>query len=216
MTNSKTALLFLYELGKNGSLYSLISLENFKTVLGIDDRDDKISRFCLVTSTLSIEHYCKRKILRKKYSERINFYGDLFVLLNEFPVSNILAVYVLETRDLGPGTGNILEPEFYHLLPVGGTDIDIPFSIELSPAVVRMGCKAIKVIYWGGYSHNKVPSDLAAACLELASWNFNRYKGKRIGMTGNIKGSGKEGEHFETVMPENVRSLLEPYRRKVI
>jgi len=35
-------------------LYSLISLENFKALLGIDDRDDKVTEFCLVTATYSI------------------------------------------------------------------------------------------------------------------------------------------------------------------
>jgi len=45
---------------------------------------------------------------------------------------------------------------------------------------------------------------------------MNRYRGRRIGMTGNVRGTGKEGEHFEMSMPENVRSLLEPYRRKTI
>jgi len=61
-----------------------------------------------------------------------------------------------------------------------------------------------------------VPSDLSAACLELASWNMNRYRGRRVGMTGNIRGAGKEGEHFEMSMPENVKLLLEPYKRKTI
>jgi hypothetical protein len=45
---------------------------------------------------------------------------------------------------------------------------------------------------------------------------MNRYRGRRIGMTGNVRGSGKDGEHFEASMPENVRTLLEPYRRKTI
>jgi hypothetical protein len=42
-------------------------------------------------------------------------------------------------------------------------------------------------------------------------------------MTGNIRGSGKEGEHLETqgsrwrgIRKENVRGLLEPYKRRVI
>jgi hypothetical protein len=35
-------------------------------------------------------------------------------------------------------------------------------------------------------------------------------------MTGNIRGAGIQGEHFEPSMPENVRALLEPYRRKVL
>jgi hypothetical protein len=35
-------------------------------------------------------------------------------------------------------------------------------------------------------------------------------------MTGSVRGNGKEGEHLEASMPENVRLLLEPYRRKMI
>jgi hypothetical protein len=35
-------------------------------------------------------------------------------------------------------------------------------------------------------------------------------------MTGSVRGSGKDGEHFEMSMPENVRALLEPYSRKTI
>jgi len=57
------------------TLYSLIPLDDFKALLGVDDREDKTARFCLVTSTLSIEQYCKRRFLRKKYFERIDFYG---------------------------------------------------------------------------------------------------------------------------------------------
>jgi hypothetical protein len=191
------------------TLYTLISLDDFKAVLGIDDREDKLARFCLVTSTFTIEQYCKRRFLRKKYFETVEYSGDLIIPLREYPVTSVLAVYLY-------GNGEILEPEFYRVLPDCGTDIDIPFSVELSPAVARMGCKAIKVIYWAGYSSNKVPADLASACLELASWNMNRYRGRRVGMTGNIRGAGKEGEHFEMSIPENVKQLLEPYKRKTI
>jgi hypothetical protein len=71
-------------------------------------------------------------------------------------------------------------------------------------------------VYRAGYVLGNVPADLASACLELAAWNMTRYKGRRIGMTGNVRGSGKDGEHLEASMPENVRQLLEPYRRKMI
>jgi hypothetical protein len=194
---------------EGNTLYTLIHLEEFKAVLGIDDREEKIARFCLATSSLTIEQYCKRWFLRKKHFELIEFCGDLVLPLREYPVSKILAVYVL-------GNGEIVEPEFYRTIPDCGTDIDIPFSIEFSPAVARMGCKAVKAVYFAGYAPNNIPADLSAACLELASWNMSRYRGRRVGMTGNIKGAGKEGEHFEMSMPENVRTLLEPYRRKTI
>ena len=61
-------------------LHTLIPLEEFKAVLGIDDRDDKLAGYCLIISTYTIEQHCKRRFLRKKYFERIEFSGDLFYL----------------------------------------------------------------------------------------------------------------------------------------
>jgi hypothetical protein len=195
---------------ENGNLHTLIPLADFKAVLGVDDREDKPAKFCLVTSTLSIEQYCKRRLLRKKHFERIEFCGDLVLPLREYPVSKVLALYAIDN-------GEIVEPEFYEVVPDCGTDEDIPFSLLLSPALKRYrGLSAFKAVYQAGYSVGRVPPDLAAACLELASWNINRYRGRRVGMTGNIKGAGLQGEHFEMSMPENVRTLLEPYRRKTI
>ncbi len=195
---------------ERNSLYSLISLEDFKSLVGVDDREDKLARFCLVTGSLSIEQYCMRKFLRKKFFERIDFNGDLLLPLREYPVSKVLAVYLLPS-------GEIIEPELYNVVPDCSTDIDIPYSISLSPAYkYYKGFNAIKAAYYAGYAHNKIPADLSSACLELAAWNMNRYRGRRIGMTGNIRGVGREGEHFEMSMPENVKALLEPYKRKVI
>ena len=191
-------------------LHSLISLEDFKALLGVDDREDKTASFCLVSSTFSIEQYCKRRFLRKKHFERIDYYGDLLLPLGEYPISSVLAVYLL-------GNGELLEPEFYSVIPEDCTNEDIPYSLSLSPALKRYrGITAIKTVYWAGYSPISVPADLSSACLELAAWNMNRYRGRRIGMTGNVRGSGKDGEHFELSMPENVRGLLEPYRRRTI
>jgi hypothetical protein len=193
-------------------LYTLIPIEDFKSVLGIDDREDKISRFCLVTSTLTIEQYCKRKLLRKKHFERIEFHGDLLLPLKEYPVTKTLAVFVMRNEKLGIRNEEILEPEFYGIIPDCGLDNDIPFSISLSPSLrLYNHFSAIKVVYWAGYPFGRIPADLSAACMELASWNLNRYRGKHIGMIGNTK-----TDHLETAMPENVKQLLEPYRRRTI
>jgi hypothetical protein len=191
-------------------IYSLIPLEDFKAVLGIDDREDKLARFCLVTSTCTIEEYCKRRLLRKKHFEWLEYIGDLTLPLREYPVSQVLSVNLY-------GNGEILEPDFYNVIPDCGTDYDLPFKLLLSRAIQRQsGISAIKAVYWAGYSNGLIPADLSAACLELASWNMNRYRGRRIGMTGNVRGGGKDGEHFEMSMPENVKQLLEPHRRKTI
>jgi hypothetical protein len=197
----------------NGDLHTLIQLDDFKAVLGLDDREDKISRFCLVASTLTIEQYCKRRLLSKKHFEYIDFYEDLIISLKEYPVLNVAAVYSLFANS----QSEFIEHEFYQVIPDCGCNENVPFSLSLSPALKKYrGLIALKVVYSAGYSLGKVPPDLASACLELAAWNMNRYRGRRIGMTGNVRGNSKDGEHFELSMPENVRFLLEPYRRKVI
>jgi hypothetical protein len=56
----------------------------------------------------------------------------------------------------------------------------------------------MKIHYRTGYVPGKVPADLASACLELAAWNMARFRGRRIGMTENVRGSGKKGKVFGT------------------
>jgi hypothetical protein len=48
-------------------LHTLMPIEEFKAVLGIDDREDKLTRFCLVTATCTIEQYCMRRLILKGY-----------------------------------------------------------------------------------------------------------------------------------------------------
>ncbi|MCL2194287.1 MAG: hypothetical protein FWB78_12945 [Treponema sp.] len=36
---------------RDGALHTLISLDDFMSLAGIDDRDERICRFCFVTST---------------------------------------------------------------------------------------------------------------------------------------------------------------------
>ena len=193
---------------QNGAFYSLIPLEDFKALLGVDDREDKTARFCLVTATLAIEQYCMRKLLRKKHVEQIPFTWDLFLPLREYPVVSVNREQVKTNK------GAVLDPKSYRVFPDLGADIDLPFSIVLSPAVRNIrGLKYIRISYRAGYTIGTVPADLACACLELAAWNYSRYRGRRIGLTGSVR---KDGEHFEMSMPLQVRQLLEPYRRKTI
>jgi hypothetical protein len=195
------------------ALHTLIPLEDFKALLGIDDREDKISRFCLITATFTIEQYCKRRFFAKKHFERIESNGDLILPLREYPVREVLAVYAYCSAT----EPELIEPEFYSLCPEIEERLDIPHTLRLSPALRRLpGLTAFKAVYRAGYTPGKAPADLASACLELAAWNMSRYRGRRIGMTGVVRGSGKDGEHLEASMPENVRLLLEPYRRRVI
>jgi len=199
-------------------LYSLIPLDDFKALLGFDDREDKTSRFCLVTATFAIEQYCKRRFILKKYHEQFENPVDLQLTLKEYPVREVLAVYAREKN-----IGKPIEPDFYELIPDENTIDDFPYFVKLSRAFRRMRhLTGFKVVYKAGYEVGTagdvgcVPADLASACLELAAWKMGRYKGRMIGTSGVVRGNGRGGEHFELSMPENVRSLLEPYKRRVI
>jgi hypothetical protein len=190
------------------SLHSIIPLADFKALLGVDDREDKVSTFCLITATYTIEQYCKRRLLRKKHTDYLTFTGEHIFPLREYPVRKVFAVHA--------GNGSI-EPQHYYCIPDEGIHEDIPFSLVLRPPLRLSREEAsIKVRYLAGYLPGKTPADLASACLELAAWNMARYRGRRIGITGNARGSGKDGEHLEASMPENVRCLLEPYKRRII
>jgi hypothetical protein len=197
----------------HGHFHSLIPLADFKAILGLDDRDDTLSRYCLITATYTIEQYCKRRLFLKRHFEQAETHGDLFLPLAEYPVREVLAVYALNSF-FGPG--ELLEPELYRVIPnleaeTGEQPEDTVYGLSLSPALGRLpGFDALKAVYRAGYDCGEAPADLASACLELAAWNMSRYRGRRIGMTG------KDGEHLEMSMPENVRGLLEPYRRRVI
>jgi hypothetical protein len=209
-------------------LHTLIPLEDFKAILGIDDRDNAFARYCLITASYTIEQYCKRRFYRKKHTDYLTFTGEHIFSLREYPVGKVLSVHAATAGSVQRGEAlsspeNLVDPKHYYCLPDEGLMEDIPFSLVLRPPfrLIReeMG---IRVRYLAGYRPGKAPPDLASACLELAAWNRSRYRGRRIGMTGNVRGrgfatrGGADGEHLELSMPENVRLLLEPYRRKTI
>jgi hypothetical protein len=210
------------------TFHTLLSLEDFKAILGIDDREanlfqpPSLAAFCLITATYTIEQYCKRRLLRRKNTDYLTFTGEHIFTLREYPVRKVLAVHAARAgtalqRETIFTPETLVDPKHYYCLPDEGIHEDIPFSLVLRPHFsLSKGEMGIRVRYLAGYSMGKAPADLASACLELAAWNMARYRGRRIGMTGNVRGSGKDGEHLEPSMPENVRQFLEPYRRKTI
>jgi hypothetical protein len=119
-------------------LHTLIPLADFKAVLGIDDREDALSRYCLITSTYTVEQYCKRRLIRKKHTDYLTFTGDHIFAFREYPVRRVLAVNTAiagaalcgEAR-IGPE--NLVDPKHYYCLPDEDIREDIPFSLVLRP-----------------------------------------------------------------------------------
>ncbi|WP_174269885.1 hypothetical protein [Treponema primitia] len=61
---------------KQERLFSLVPLGDFKALLGIDDREDALARYCLVTASYTIEEYCRRRLLCRKRTEFLHYSGD--------------------------------------------------------------------------------------------------------------------------------------------
>jgi hypothetical protein len=144
-----------HENGVQTALHSLISLEDFKALLGLDDREDVLSRYCLITATFTIEQYCKRRLLRKKRFEFFPFYGDYLFPLRDYPMREVLAVY--QTHALKEAV--IVEPDLYHTIPDCGELENMPFCLSVSPALrLVRELSGLKVHYRAGYVPGKAPA----------------------------------------------------------
>jgi hypothetical protein len=120
------------------SLHTLIPLEDFKAILGLDDREDALSQYCLITATFTIEQYCKRRLLHRKNTDYLTFTGEYIFSLREYPVRKVVSVHAASTGSVQRGDllfspENLVDPKHYYCLPDEGIHEDIPFSLVLRP-----------------------------------------------------------------------------------
>jgi uncharacterized phiE125 gp8 family phage protein len=182
-------------------VHSLVSLAEAKEFLCVDDRDDSLLGFLLVSGSYAIEEYCMRRLLRKRIKER--FEASCYLTLREYPVAEVSAVELVDVYGAS-------SPFFYDLSPEAGTLANAPHILRpLLPDYVLSG-RAVRVKYIAGWRVPDVPPDLKEACLELTAWKYQRHNMRLSGV------AGKGAAAFENRMPERVRELLEPYRRRVL
>jgi uncharacterized phiE125 gp8 family phage protein len=142
-----------------------------------------------------------RRLLRKRVARWFEASADDWFMLSEYPVREVRGVYAGTATP--PGRGRLLAPEDYRLSPFPGALENFPYCVRLTPACAMYGTRmAVMIEYVAGYKGRDVPADLKTACLELAAWNYRRFGERKIGVEGG--------------MPENVKELLAPYKRRVI
>jgi hypothetical protein len=76
----------------NKLLHSLATLETFKLLYGVDDREDDLARFLLETATHHIEHYCMRRLVFKRITQGFELTADNSFQLLDYPVRSIWKV----------------------------------------------------------------------------------------------------------------------------
>jgi uncharacterized phiE125 gp8 family phage protein len=180
---------------------SLVSVREFKGMYGVDDREDSLVEFLLVSSTYAIEEYCMRRLLRKRIKERFEASG--YLTLREYPVREVLAVDIIHAD----GSAS---PAYYDLSPEAGALVNVPHILRPLPPDYALRGKTISVKYIAGYSMKDVTPDLKEACFELTAWKYQRHTNRFTFI------AGKKEAGFENKMPERVKELLSPYRRKTL
>jgi hypothetical protein len=197
------------------AVHSLVALSESKSALGLDDRDDSFTLFLSIAATYAAENYCLRHILRKRHTEYFDSIGDNAIFLREYPVREILSVH--EDRQHRFPEACLIDPEHYYCTPEILDAEDHVSTLTLTPPYpLPRGRKSIRVIYTAGYPVEEVPPDVKQAVIEIIAWNQTRYRSRRIGSTGTVRGSGRGSEGLELTIPENALLLLEPYRRRTI
>jgi hypothetical protein len=56
-------------------LHTLIPLADFKAILDLDDRENTLSRYCLITAAYTIEQHCKQRLLRRENTDCLTCTG---------------------------------------------------------------------------------------------------------------------------------------------
>jgi hypothetical protein len=160
--------------GRGTAIHSLIPLADFKAFLGLDDREDCLAAFCLVTAAYTIEQYCKRRLLRRKHTDYLTFTGEYVFTFRKYPVGKVPSVHAARAGAVLQGEArfgpeSLIDPKHYYCFPEpsinsegGGSPLDegihenISFSLVLRPpyqlAREEMG---IRVRYLAGYSTGK-------------------------------------------------------------
>jgi hypothetical protein len=127
----------------------------------MDDREDVLSRYCLITATYSIEQFCRRRLLVKKHTDYLTFTGEHIFTLKEYPVRKVLRVNAKNEEAVRRGellfeeTSLVNSKHYYCLEEEGGTE-DLPGTLMLRP-LFRLSREegAIGVRYIAGYAPGK-------------------------------------------------------------
>ena len=198
------------------STVNLVSLSTCRDLLSIDDRDESILALVVASSSARVERYLMRRILEGNFSGEFDSLGQRDIVLSEYPVRNVISVRCDPERVFGDETKLADNAWYCATVPYDILE-DLPAVLIFDPFVsLPIGRRIIRVEYTAGYPLDAIPEDLKLATMELVAWEFRRVKSKQVGVSGFVPTSGRmERTVLEMQMPENVREMLEPYRRRM-
>ena len=164
----------------------------------------------IFSASAEIETYTGRKLKQRQIRELNDGCSQSEIILKQYPVKEVTSLKVDNERNYQEET--IVSNEYYSCFIPNQDDLEYQSEIILAQGYsFPNGRNNIEVIYTAGYLDEEVPEDLKTAVTELVEWSFKRLNNRQIGEI-NLKYGQKT--QLATRIPEHVRDLIEPYKRK--
>jgi uncharacterized phiE125 gp8 family phage protein len=156
-------------------------------------------------ATQRLESITSRALAERTHSEFRSGRRGNVMLLREWPVSSISALYIDNESLFGPES--LIAPSEYVIGDGGNTLI-------LRSTFFQHGLHNVKIDYTAGYNttvHAAQRAELELACLWLVEWFYRHRERGDMGRTAKSKGDESVG--ILAAMPEMIREIVASYQR---
>lgn len=175
----------------------LVTWSTVKTRLGLDDSEQTNVEALISVASAAADRYTNRNLAAADYTLLLDGTGSKKLLLPDWPINSVSAVYVDRCREYEADT----EVADFLIYKHGMLWRDIEWP-EV-PQAVKVECNL-------GYSD--VPADLENAVIELVAYYRARQLDNAIGIRSITSPDGINTA-FELSMPMAARTILESYKK---
>jgi len=169
-----------------------------------DAEQQKILTYYINSASAFCNLYTDRKLKSRALTEYYSGDGTNSIITNEYPITEITAIY--DDLDRTYGSDTLIDSDNLAILPDG-----LAYKIVYDGGTFQVGIRNLKVEYTAGYT--SIPNDLQQACLEVIAYYFKNTEDNRFGVTTRTMGGGSVT--IETTdIPKSALRILERYKRK--
>ena len=168
---------------------------------GLSEPDWELLDVLAARAQSVVEQYCRCAFEPAEYDELYDIQeAQSRIVLRRYPVVQVTAVY----DGLGqPDGGRQLSSEEYVVDEAG--------ILRLRNGAFTSGVASVRVVYTAGYQQVPAPVQQAAIMIAL-DWYHNRPDGRAVRESFD----GYAGTYSPDALPQRVRELLNPYRRRIL
>ena len=186
---------------------NLVDLDTVTAFLNADASDadqQKILTYYINTASALCNTITMRKLKSRELTEYYSGDGTNIILTNEYPITEITAVY--DDLDRSYGDDTKIDNDDLAIRPD-----ELKYMIVYDGGAFNTGINNIKVQYTAGYT--TIPYDLQQACLEIIAYYFKNSEENRFGVTSRTIGGGSLTIETNKI-PDSAMIILERYSRK--